>query len=502
MTHTMHKRFKNFKGAMATLTAMALVSTGVLLMTPAAKASTLPGSDGRVAFLDPDGCGPILGVQGYNVAYKAGDGSGTKTTLTTTCDYQDWVNAANPNAPGGPSWNASGTALVAHRLGTVPSGTSGLYVINLNALGTTSSIVQIYKDTGSNAGGSHDPAFGLASNVVAFAVNPGGSLSASNIYTVPASGALSAPSVLASTFTGFPADDPAYNSPAGNCVFFVERIAGQDPIERQCTGGTAQYITTFGGGAPDRNSPTGEPGGPRVGFSLAAAISGVQVAYVTPPNTSETGILGSAGGCNPSWSPSRLLFAVDNCGGPLGIVVGPVAGGTATPLDPIPGALQPDWTRGPAGQPGVCNNDVDGDGIANANDPDDDNDTIADVNDADDDNDGVADVNDNDCPPPALCDNDADGDGVKNGVDNDDDNDTVLDANDTDDDGDGIADANDTDTDSDCDGISNNVDDDDNDGVLDNDEGKRQRQRRQRPQRQGQEEGEEEVQQDQEQEEA
>jgi WD40 repeat protein len=427
MTHKMHKRF-NFKGALGALMSMALVSTGVLAMAPAANA-VRPGANGRIAFLDPAGCGPIQGVQGYNVAYKAPDGSGAVHAVTSTCDYADYVSAAsNPNAPGGPSWNPTGTALVAHRLppclGGFPCapGVSGLWVIPL-INGNGGSPFQIFQDPTIIAGGpgtSHDPAWSPKGDVVAFALTSGTGVPSDSIFTVPAGGG-GGVSKIASTLSGAPADDPAYD-PTGNCVAFVDRIPGPgDPIETQCAGGSA--VTRTGHTGVTRNSPTWAPDGTRIAFDFSPAVLGTQIAYVTLGNLSETGISGSAGLFNPAWSPNNLLLAADNGPAGVGIVVGPVTGGFGTVLDPIPGAIQPDWE------------------------------TVA-------------------APaPPTLCDNDADGDGVKNGVDNDDDNDGVLDANDTDDDGDGIADATDTDTDSDCDGISNNVDgDDDNDGVLDVDE--------------------------------
>lgn len=160
----------------------------------------------------------------------------------------------------------------------------------------------------------------------------------------------------------------------------------------------------------------------------------------------------------------------------------------------------PDGTEAPGG----VTTDTDGDGIVNANDPDDDNDgvmtkfenynggspadddtdgdKIPDYLDVDDDNDGILSKNENNDPngdgSPADA-KDTDGDKTPDYLDNEDsrpdtDKDGIKDADDIDDDNDGILDTAEGAgvTDTDKDGTPDSLDSDsDNDGVLDSIEG-------------------------------
>jgi ASPM-SPD-2-Hydin domain-containing protein/WD40 repeat protein len=442
----MQERFINYKGVIAGLASVALVATG-LLAAPAAQA-VRPGANGRIAFLNPAGCPAavplvtdpagvaIIVAQGYNLAWKSPDGSGSVHTLTSTCDYITLGTiftgggfnrgGSDPNGSGGPSWNPTGTALVAHRTGiSGTTGIDGLWVVPVDGVNGGSPF-QIFQDppTGpTGAGTSHDPAWSPDGTVVAFAVNTGSGSPAHKIFTVPAGGGGSI-STIAETLSGSFADDPAYD-PTGACVAFVERDAGgMNPIETQCSGSGAVMRTDL---TPEiRNSPTWSPDGSRIAFDIVSypdtcipnfppnycipPVTGLLIAYVVLGNTSETDIFGSQGVFDPVYSPDGTKLAVDNGRflSSLGIITGPVTGGIATSLDPIPGAVQPDWES--VGGGGACqptSDDADHDGIANANDNDSDNDGVLNASDNDDDNDGVADAADSDddndgCPDTGV----------------------------------------------------------------------------------------------------
>jgi gliding motility-associated-like protein len=262
-----------------------------------------------------------------------------------------------------------------------------------------------------------------------------------SVLTVNSSGVVShvAPGTATVTYS-YSYNSCAYTNTMQITVAALPVISGLDEVA------VDQQITLTGTGTAATTSPWVSSNTSVLTISSSGVVTGVATGTATVTYTNNNGctdtqlitvILGDSDG-------DGVLDANDNC-------------------PSVANANQADFDGDGIGD--VCDTDIDGDGLPNADDPDDNN--------ADTDGDGIPDGADADVDGDGTVDNgtDTDGDGIPDSVDVDVDGDGVPD-NGTDADGDGINDANDTrdDTaDDDGDGIPNGSDVDvDGDGVNDN----------------------------------